>query len=152
MSKAVVYTGADPEELEDGDHAGEWREDEEVTDVTIADGVTDIKQKAFDRCKGLTNLSFLKDSTVTTVDYYAFRDSSVAALWGMEGVRKLGDMVFYRCKDLRTIEGLGCEEMGDGWSSMCRRVEISFTSRRFSSRWSGTSTTKIHYQPSCMYR
>jgi hypothetical protein len=149
MSKAVVYTGADPEELEDGDHAGEWQEDEEVTDVTIADGVTEIKQQAFEGCKGLT---FLEGSAITTVGHSAFSCSGIITLLGMELVRKIGKYAFAYCEDLRTIEGLGCEEMGDGWSSMCRRVEISFTSRRFSSKWSGTSTTKIHSQPSCMYR
>jgi hypothetical protein len=30
----------------------------------------------------------------------------------MELVTKLGNYVFAECKDLRTIEGLGCEEMG----------------------------------------
>jgi len=56
MSKAVVYTG----------WQGKWdQEDTGVTDVTIADGVTAIKYRAFAGCKGLTNLSFLKDSAIS---------------------------------------------------------------------------------------
>ncbi|GMI28328.1 hypothetical protein TeGR_g10146 [Tetraparma gracilis] len=69
-------------------------------------------REAFRFCKGLTNLSFLKDSTITTVGHSAFQGSGIAALWGMEGVRKIGANAFANCEDLRTIEGLGCEEMG----------------------------------------
>jgi hypothetical protein len=111
MSKAVVYTGADPTLVDDDNLQGEWQDDEDVADVTVRDGVTEIKLRAFLRCKGLTNLSFLQGSSVTTVEEYAFRETSIITLLGMEGVRKIGGYVFYECKDLRTIEGLGCEEM-----------------------------------------
>jgi hypothetical protein len=80
--------------------------------VTIADGVTEIKEQAFDGCKGLTNLSFLKGSAITTVGEDAFQESGIASLLGMESVRKIGNWAFHSCKDLRSIEGLGCEEMG----------------------------------------
>jgi hypothetical protein len=55
MSKAVVYRG----------RVEEFKGDEEVTHVTAADGLTEIQHYAFDGCKGLTNLSFLKDSGST---------------------------------------------------------------------------------------
>ena len=42
----------------------------------------------------------------------AFRLSGIVSLLGVEGVRKIGHEVFYDCKVLRSIEGLGCEEMG----------------------------------------
>jgi hypothetical protein len=103
MPKAVVCTG----------RVMEFHGDREVTDVTVADGVTEIGEEAFFRCKGLTNLSFLKDSAITTVGLQAFAGSGIALLQWMEGVRKIGDFAFAHCKDLRTIEGLGCEEMGD---------------------------------------
>jgi hypothetical protein len=120
MSKAAVYTGADPSEFdEEGEPIGEWEDDEEVTDVTIADGVTEIKEAAFYSCTGLTNLSFLKDSAITTVGHSAFRESGIASLQGMEIVRKIGDGAFADCKDLRTIEGLGCEEMGSYCFEYC---------------------------------
>jgi hypothetical protein len=112
MSKAVVYTGAEPTEDEWGEPVGEWQGDEDVTDVTIADGVTEIKSLAFYRCKGLTNLSFLKGSAVTTIGAWAFEESGIITLLGMERVRKICSHAFANCKDLRTIEGLGCEEMG----------------------------------------
>ena len=102
MSKAVVCTGRERE----------FEGDEEVTHVTIADGVMDIKFAAFYGCKGLNNLSFLKDSAVRTIGDFVFEWSGIAALWGMEGVRKIGYGAFIDCEDLRTIEGLGCEEMG----------------------------------------
>jgi hypothetical protein len=107
MPETVVYTGRG---VVSG--KGEWEGDDDVTDVTVADGVTEIKEAAFEGCKGLKNLSFLKDSAIKTIAAHAFRGSGIAALWGMELVTKFGDYVFYECKNLRTIEGLGCEEMG----------------------------------------
>jgi hypothetical protein len=123
MSKAVVYTGPDPTEDELGDPLGEWQDDTDVTDVTVADGVTEIKNYAFYRYKGLTNLSFLKDSAVTTIGDWAFRDSGIITLLGMEDVRKICYMAFAYCKDLRTIEGLGCEEMGTGCFAGCTLLQ-----------------------------
>jgi hypothetical protein len=98
MSKAVVCTGRERE----------YFGDEEVTHVTIADEVTEIQLYAFYGCKGLTNLSFLKGSAITTVGQYAFAESGIIILLGIEDVRKIGDYAFAECDDLRTIEGLGC--------------------------------------------
>ncbi|GMI51629.1 hypothetical protein TeGR_g9534 [Tetraparma gracilis] len=123
MSEAVMYTGADPTEDEDGETWGEWEGDAEVTDVTINDGLTEIKDWAFQGCTGLPNLSFLKDSTITTVGQYAFAESGIIILLGMEDVRKIGDAAFYACKDLRTIEGLGCEEMGSYCFGQCTLLQ-----------------------------
>jgi hypothetical protein len=47
-----------------------------------------------------------------TVSSYAFQRTGLASLQGMEAVRKIGGCAFEDCADLRTIEGLGCEEMG----------------------------------------
>jgi hypothetical protein len=101
-AKAVVYSGVE----------GEFHQDEEVTDVTIADEVAEIKDHAFCRCKNLTNLRFLKGSAITTVGDHAFYKAGIITLQGVEGVRKIDSFAFAHCKDLRTIEGLGCEEMG----------------------------------------
>jgi hypothetical protein len=102
---------------------GEWQDDQDVTDVTVADGVTEIKDYAFWGCTGLTNLSFLRGSAITTVGQYAFSDSGIASLLGMEAVRKIGYAAFLECKDLRTIEGLGCEEMGYGCFAHCTLLQ-----------------------------
>ncbi|GMI28282.1 hypothetical protein TeGR_g6919 [Tetraparma gracilis] len=120
MSKAVVCTGAEPTGYYGG---GEWQDDEDVTGVTIADGVTEIKRKAFHGCKNLTNLSFLKGSAITTIGYHAFARSGIASLQGMEGVMKIGIWAFHDCQDLRTIEGLGCEEMGEGCFANCTLLQ-----------------------------
>jgi hypothetical protein len=109
MSKAVVCTGREQE----------FEGDEAVTDVTIADGVTEIKDYAFLRCKGLTNLRFLKGSALTIVGRSAFNGTGVASLQWMEGVRKIEGCAFEDCADLRTIEGLGCEEMGNACFAYC---------------------------------
>ncbi|GMI34524.1 hypothetical protein TeGR_g10036 [Tetraparma gracilis] len=118
MSKAVVYTGWKGGIY--GVEGGDFRqEDTGVTDVTIADGVTEIKEHAFHGCKGLTNLRFLKGSAITTVGHEAFHRSGLITLQGMERVRKIGRWAFYNCQNLRTIEGLGCEEMGVGCFAGC---------------------------------
>ena len=41
----------------------------------------------------------------------------------MEGVRKIGIAAFGYCMDLRTIEGLGCEEMGEGCFAGCTLLQ-----------------------------
>jgi hypothetical protein len=38
-------------------------------------------------------------------------------------VREVGNNAFAWCNDLRTIEGLGCEEMGDGCFSLCTLLQ-----------------------------
>jgi hypothetical protein len=78
-----------------------------------------IKGRAFKGCKGLTNLSFLKDSAITTIGDNAFRESGVVSLQWMEGVGTIGYFAFYRCEDLRSIEGLGCEVMGNACFANC---------------------------------
>jgi hypothetical protein len=123
MSKAVVYTGADPTYDSDDEPVGEWVNDQNVTDVAVADGVTGVKNSAFFGCTSLHNLSFLKDSAVTTIGDSAFERSGAAALWGVEGVRVIGNYAFRACGDLRTIEGLGCEEMGGYCFACCTLLQ-----------------------------
>jgi hypothetical protein len=113
MSKAVVCTGMECE----------FEDDEEVNHVTVADGLTLVARRAFDGCTGLKNLSFLEGSVVTSVEYYAFRSSGIITLLGMERVWKIGNYAFNGCKDLRTIEGLGCKEMGIGCFSWCTLLQ-----------------------------
>ncbi|GMI20210.1 hypothetical protein TeGR_g1469 [Tetraparma gracilis] len=96
MSKAVVYTGRVMPP-----YHGEFMKDEEVTDVTIANG----------------------DSAITTVGQHAFARSGITSLQWMEGVRKIGSWAFARRVDLRTIEGLGCEEMGKGCFFHCTLLQ-----------------------------
>jgi hypothetical protein len=97
MSKAVMYTGADPELDEDGELVGEFQCDTDVTDVAVGDGLTEIRNRAFCGCMGLKNLSFLKDSAITTIGDHAFRKSGITYLHGMEGVKKIGYMAFAYC-------------------------------------------------------
>ncbi|GMI23290.1 hypothetical protein TeGR_g10582 [Tetraparma gracilis] len=126
MSKAVVYTGADPtleEEEEEEVVFGEWENDEDVVNVTVANELTEIKDYAFRGCKRLPNLSFLQDSAITTVGEWAFGISGIITLQGMERVRKIGNYAFQQCVDLRTIEGLGCEEMGEYCFAWCTLLQ-----------------------------
>jgi hypothetical protein len=96
----------------------EFEGDEYVTHVTLAAGLAEINDFAFTNCEGLTNLSFLKGSAIMTIGRSAFSHSGIVTLLGMERVRKIGLSAFADCQDLRTIEGLGCEEMGE-WCFTC---------------------------------
>jgi hypothetical protein len=102
MTEAVMCTGIERE----------FEGDEYVTHVTLAAGLAEINDFAFTNCEGLTNLSFLKGSAIMTIGRSAFSHSGIVTLLGMERVRKIGLSAFADCQDLRTIEGLGCEEMG----------------------------------------
>ena len=113
MSKAVVYRGRQQE----------FMGDREVTHVTVADEVMEIEMQAFMDCKGLTSLSFLMDSAITTIGQQAFASSGIITLQGMERVTKIGYAAFADCKDLRTIEGLACEEMGDFCFYQCTLLQ-----------------------------
>ncbi|GMI27580.1 hypothetical protein TeGR_g1232 [Tetraparma gracilis] len=113
MSEAVVYRGG----------GREFLGDKEVNHVTVAEGFTEIKEQAFRGCEGLTNLSFLEDSAVMTVGMWAFAYSGIVTLLGMEGVRKICCHAFAYCEDLRTIEGLGCEEMGHSCFAWCTLLQ-----------------------------
>ncbi|GMI25621.1 hypothetical protein TeGR_g4384 [Tetraparma gracilis] len=152
MSKAVVYTGADfdnDSDDSDVDNVGEWADDEDVADVTVADGVTEIKEYAFENCKGLTNLSFLRGSAVKIVGREAFCGSGVNSLLGVEGVRKVGPSAFHGCRDLRTIEGLDCEEMGWGCFAFCTLLSsmkgwpASMTVIPYGTFWGCTGMTTV---------
>ena len=109
----------------------EYVGDTEVTDVIIDDFdlddvdfvVTEIEEQAFCRCTNLTNLSFLEESAVTTLGNEAFGESGIITLQGMELVRKIGNGAFADCKDLRTIEGLGCEEMDVACFAHCTLLQ-----------------------------
>ena len=139
MSKAVVCTG----------RALEFLGDKEVTHVTVADGVTEIKEYAFCSCKGLTNLSFLEGSAITTIGRLAFVRSGVVTLQGLEDVRKIGSFAFAYCKDLRTIEGLGCEEMGECCFVACTLLQsmkgwpASMTVIPYGAFWECTGMTTV---------
>jgi hypothetical protein len=60
---------------------------------------------------------------ITTVGLDAFRWSGIVTLRGMEVVRKISSRAFSHCKDLRTIEGLGCEEMGESCFALCTLLQ-----------------------------
>jgi hypothetical protein len=115
--ETVVYRGG----------VAEWAGDEEITNVVIAEGVTEVRRSAFNSCIGLSSLSFLGGSGVTTVGPAAFQRSGIVALRGMEGVRRVGIDSYYGvfegCRSLRTIEGLACEEMGTFCFEECTSLE-----------------------------
>jgi hypothetical protein len=80
-----VYTGKEEE----------FRDNWNVTNVVIAEGVTEVRRSAFNSCIGLNSLSFLGGSGVTTVGPAAFQRSGIVALWGVEGVRRVGINSYY---------------------------------------------------------
>jgi hypothetical protein len=73
--------------------------------VTVSDWVREIAEEAFSGCKGIKNLSLLKDSNVTTLGIRAFRRTSINSLCGMERVREIGHACFAECIKLESMEG-----------------------------------------------
>jgi hypothetical protein len=88
MSKAVLCTG----------RRREFEGDEEVFHVTVAYGLMEIRLRAFRLCKGLTNLSFLEGSAITTIGRNAFARSGITTLQGIEGVRKIEHYAFWMAR------------------------------------------------------
>ncbi|GMI26266.1 hypothetical protein TrCOL_g10745 [Triparma columacea] len=92
MSSSVVYTGV--ENFENND---------ELTEVTFAKGVTTIGNYAFSRCSSLTAITI--PDGVTTIGYCAFYGcSSLAAITIPDGVTSIGGNAFTECSSLAAIK------------------------------------------------
>jgi hypothetical protein len=130
VPKTVEYLCEEPEQYPDGDGEdgdlrlwGEWEGDEDVSSVVLAEGVAEIKERAFACCTSLCDLGFLGGSAVTTIGEHAFAESGIASLQGVELVRKIGTCAFAYCMSLRSVEGLACEEMGEACFAWCTLLQ-----------------------------
>jgi len=77
-------------------------ENQEIKDLVIPDGVTIIKDFAFDGCSGFTSVTIPK--SVTTIGSWAFHCcSGLTSITIPEGVTSIGDYAFYNCSGLMSI-------------------------------------------------
>ena len=91
MSSSAVYSGVE-----------NFIDDDELTEVTFAEGVTTIGYFAFSGCSSLAAIT-IPDS-VTTIGLLAFANcSSLTAIIIPDGVTKIGDGAFGKCSSLTAI-------------------------------------------------
>jgi len=70
--------------------------------VELCDGLLEIGEKAFYKCKALKSITI--PSTVTVIQRHTFQGCSrLGKVELREGLREIGDYAFYRCKVLRDI-------------------------------------------------
>ena len=82
--------------------AGAFAWCEELTSITIPEGVTSIGYYSFKGCSNLTSINI--PESVTTISGEAFYDcSALASITLPEGVTSIGEKAFYNCKRLTAI-------------------------------------------------
>ena len=85
-----------------------FEDDLSVVSFTVAEGVTEIKEKAFFGCKNLASLLPLKESKVTILGPAAFEGCVlVTSLEGIpEGVTEFGSGLFRNCVGINNIRDM----------------------------------------------
>ena len=70
--------------------------------VTIPNGVTRIKDRAFAYCDSLTSVTI--PGSVTSMGYYVFQDcDNLTSVTLLDGVTDIGDGVFANCDSLTSV-------------------------------------------------
>ena len=97
-------------------------EDNEVTELEIPDGVTEIGNCAFYGCMGLTNVTGGKD--LTSIGNAAFYKAGLTSITIPSGVKNIGGSAFWYCENLAsvTIEGNNLESIGEYAFEYCEKL------------------------------
>ena len=90
MPQTAVYYGTD--------ETGSFKDDRELTEVTFAEGVTSIGERAFQGCSSLTAIT-IPDS-VTTIGDYAFDGCSALTKLILSPAVSIGEDCFSNCTAL----------------------------------------------------
>lgn len=72
-----------------------------------------IGEEAFANCLGLGQVVFDPDSTITEIQCKTFWNSGLESFVAPPSLRKIGDLAFAKCRELRTFElNEGIRELG----------------------------------------
>jgi hypothetical protein len=107
MPSSAVYTGVES-----------FRDNNELTEVTFADGVRKIGLVAFNGCSSLAAIT-IPDS-VTTIYGYAFMEcSSLAAITIPDSVTSIGNGAFWGCSSLTRLSLSPAVSIGQNCFTAC---------------------------------
>lgn len=95
-----------------------------VTSVVIPEGVTEIENRAFERCSKLTSVTI--PETVVTIGEHAFESCSKLASVSIPGsVVEIGDYAFNGCNQLKSVEfAEGLQRIGEEAFNACHMESI----------------------------
>ena len=82
--------------------------------VVIPEGVTEIGRQVFQGCTGLTSITLLKGSQLTSIGNNAFYNTGLTDITLPEGLTTIENRTFYQCSSLTSVtlpEGL--ESIGE---------------------------------------
>ena len=100
-----------------------YDENNEVTSVTIPEGVTTIIGNAFFGCKNITSVS-IPNSVVEIGDWAFGKCNHLKSITIPHSVIKIGECAFYGCTDLTTAEiGNGIESIPSQTFSGCQKLK-----------------------------
>ena len=74
----------------------------DLTSITISDGVTSIGERAFYNCSGLTSIT-IPDGITSIGDYAFYYCSDLTSITIPDSVTSIGDSAFYNCYGLTSI-------------------------------------------------
>lgn len=95
-----------------------------VTSVVIPEGVTEIEERAFERCSKLTSVTI--PETVVVIGAHAFESCSKLASVSIPGsVVEIGDYAFNGCNQLKSVEfAEGLQRIGEEAFNACHMESI----------------------------
>ena len=80
-----------------------WKDNTDIVEVVIENGVTNLGSYAFKGCSNLTSVTV--SESVTTIGKYAFSGCrSLSRISIPANVTSIGDYAFYGCNELTSIE------------------------------------------------
>lgn len=99
--------------------------DLKVTSVVIPEGVTEIEDRAFERCDKLTSVTI--PETVAIIGAHAFENcSKLASVTIPASVTEIGDFAFNACMQLKSVEfAEGLQRIGEEAFNACHMESIS---------------------------
>ena len=93
--------------------ANAFKENKDITSVTIHNGIKEIEGWAFFECSSLTSLKFENGSALTIIHQYVFQSTALSKLVIPESVTHIGALAFAGCLSLNSITVPSTTLIGD---------------------------------------